>query len=58
MGQSYEVELRAEGSRLDVLVDGKQKLSWNDTKSPYLYGQIGFANFPGCHTRYEAVHVS
>ena len=56
-GQTYEIELRAEGESLALKVDGKQKIQWIDTHSPYLKGQIGLANFPGCHTRYEAVHV-
>jgi hypothetical protein len=41
----------------DGAANGEQKLQWVDTQSPYLNGQIGLANFPGCHTRYEAVHV-
>jgi ADP-ribosylglycohydrolase len=56
-GQTYEIELRAEGQRLAVAVNGEQRFEWVDGQSPYLNGQIGLANFPGCHTRYETIHV-
>ncbi len=57
-GQTCEIELRAQGERLAVLANGEQKLQWADKESPYRNGQIGLANYPGCHTRFEAVHVS
>ncbi len=39
------------------LVAGQTLLRWRDTEAPYLNGQIGLGNGPGCHTRFERVAV-
>ncbi len=56
-GRACEIEVKAEGACLTVSADGTQKLCWTDQEAPYLNGQIGLANFPGCHTRFEVLHV-
>lgn len=62
-GQPVELELRAAGTKITLQAEGGPAeggpaLEWEDTLDPYQNGQIGLANFPGCHTRYEALHVS
>lgn len=53
--QKYELHLQVHGSTLTGwLIDGP-RLEWTDADRPYLNGQIGLANFAGCHTRYHAV---
>lgn len=57
-GQVYELELEARGYHLTLRAAGGPRLEWTDEQAPYLHGQIGLSNFPGCHTRYEAMWVS
>ncbi len=55
-GKSYELHLQASGDKLVGWID-ETRLEWTDANAPYLNGQIGLANFAGCHTRYEEVTV-
>ena len=57
-GQSYELNLKVEGSKLVGWITGGPELVWQDEESPYLHGQIGLSNFDGCHTRYESVTLT
>jgi len=56
-GRGYEVSVTARGSELAVSVDGEELMRWRDESSPFLHGQVGLSNFPGCHTRFEYVRV-
>jgi ADP-ribosylglycohydrolase len=51
-GQSYDLTLRAQGNQLTAAI-GDTQLAWTDDDTPHLTGQIGLANFAGCHTAYE-----
>jgi len=55
--QSYELTLKVQGATLIGSISaGGPRLQWTDD-SPCHNGQIGLANFAGCHTRYESVAV-
>jgi hypothetical protein len=54
--QSYTLALRVKGSQFTAAV-GNVRINWTDENSPYLNGQIGFANFAGCHTAYERIQI-
>lgn len=61
-GQACEIELKTAtlptgGQCLEVNANNTSDLRWVDQELPYLNGQIGLANFPGCHTRFEVIHV-
>ncbi len=34
-------------------LDDRVRIQWEDEAGPFLHGQIGLANFTGCHTAYE-----
>lgn len=53
-GKSYELHLQVSGEKIVGWLDDA-RLEWTDSDAPYLNGQIGLANFAGCHTRYEEV---
>ncbi len=55
-GQSYEFNVRVKGSHLTAST-GDIRIDWTDEFTPYLSGQIGFANFAGYHTRYERMEI-
>lgn len=57
-GRSYRLQVNASGPNLKVSVDGVHLMSWQDQDRPYLTGQIGFSNYPGCQTCYEALDVA
>lgn len=57
LGQSTELSLACRGNHLSASVDGKAVFEWRDEEKPHLAGQIGLANFAGCHTRFERVDV-
>ena len=57
-GQSYELNLKVENQNLTGWITGGPELAWEDEESPYLNGQIGLSNYPGCHTRYESVALN
>ncbi|MFW6381610.1 MAG: ADP-ribosylglycohydrolase family protein, partial [Bacillota bacterium] len=52
-GETYQIEVKAEGNRYRIAVDGKLMIDYIDDDSPYLKGQIGFSSFKGSHTRYH-----
>jgi ADP-ribosylglycohydrolase len=60
-GTSYRLSITANGDTFTASVyapDGKtQSLSWRDTESPYLNGQIGLSSWNGGHTRFQSVRV-
>lgn len=53
--QSYELNLQIVGNHFRGSVMNGPVLDWEDSNNPYLNGQIGLANFSGCHTCYETV---
>ena len=55
-GQSYDLTLRVQGRQLTVAV-GNVRINWIDDNAPYLNGQIGLANFAGCHTAYAKLET-
>ncbi len=55
LGQGYELHLQTRGNTLTAWLTDGPRIKWTDADTPYLNGQIGLANFPGCHTRYETV---
>jgi len=54
--QSYDLTLRVQGNQMQVII-GDRQLTWTDDNEPYLNGQIGLANFAGCHTVYEKLEI-
>ena len=55
--QTYTFRVEALGDRLQLAVDGETVLDFTDADAPYLSGQIGLANGPGCRTRFERLQV-
>ncbi|MEN8171492.1 MAG: ADP-ribosylglycohydrolase family protein [Chloroflexota bacterium] len=53
--QCYDLHLEIRGNTLTGWVGSGPRLKWTDSDAPYLNGQIGVANFSGCHTRFESV---
>jgi ADP-ribosylglycohydrolase len=56
-GRRVRLAVTATGNELTVAADGQPLLRWRDHDAPYLHGQIGVGNGPGCHTRFERVAV-
>jgi ADP-ribosylglycohydrolase len=56
-GQAYFLWVEAMGNRLRAGASDKTLIDWQDGDAPYLYGQVGLSNFPGCHTRFEEVWI-
>ncbi len=54
---TYTFRVVALGGRLQLAVDGETLLDFIDADAPYLTGQIGLANGPGCRTRFERLQV-
>ncbi|RLD05904.1 MAG: hypothetical protein DRI32_03455, partial [Chloroflexi bacterium] len=54
-GKSYELHLKNHGNVFTGWITNGPRLTWTDSKTTYFNGQIGLANFAGCHTRYEEV---
>ncbi len=54
--QSYTLTVRVQGNYI-VAAIGDARIAWADDNTPHLNGQIGFANFAGCHTAYERVEI-
>ncbi len=54
--KSYDLTVRVQGNQLTAAIDNTQ-LAWRDDDAPYLNGQIGFANFAGCHTAFEKLTI-
>ena len=57
-GEMYTLTATASANGLTLSVNGQQLLTWADTDAPYLSGQIGLSNGPGCHTRFLRLQVS
>ncbi len=57
-GRSYELHLKVAGNQLTGWVNDGPQLLWHDIEAPFDHGQIGLANFAGCHTRYEQLAVN
>ena len=55
-GTAVRLAVTAVGDELAVAAGERPLLRWRDDQ-PYLYGQIGLGNGPGCHTRFERVEV-
>jgi hypothetical protein len=56
-GRCVRLEITAQGATVTVAAGGQALLRWHDQDAPYLSGQIGLGNGPGCHTRFERVSV-
>jgi len=56
-GTRLRLAVTAVGDELSVSHDEHTLLRWRDEDAPYLSGQIGLGNGPGCHTRFERVAV-
>ena len=56
-GKEYSIKITAIENKYDVYVNDQLVLSFKDTESPYLNGQIGFSNFNGSHTHYKSFRV-
>jgi len=56
-GQRLQLAVTVAGDELSLAADGQPLLGWRDREAPLLRGQIGLANGPGCHTRWERVAV-
>jgi ADP-ribosylglycohydrolase len=57
LGETYSFRVVALGGRLQLAIDGETVLDHTDVNAPYLHGQIGLANGPGCRTRFERLQV-
>jgi ADP-ribosylglycohydrolase len=57
LGGIYSFRVVASGERLQLAIDGETVLEHTDVDAPYLQGQIGLANGPGCRTRFERLQV-
>jgi ADP-ribosylglycohydrolase len=57
LGRRVRLSVAATGPELAVEADGRLLLRWRDDDTPYLNGQIGLGNGPGCHTRFERIAV-
>ena len=57
LGEIYSFRVVASGERLQLGIDGETVLDHTDVDAPYLQGQIGLANGPGCRTRFERLQV-
>ncbi|WP_044480387.1 ADP-ribosylglycohydrolase family protein [Paenibacillus antibioticophila] len=56
-GIEYEVEVRVQGSLIEVSIDGNAALRFRDEDAPYLRGSIGFGNSGGSRTAYSSYQV-
>lgn len=56
-GKPYELHLQVTGNRIEGWLTNGPRLAWQDD-APFDHGQIGLANFSGCHTRYEQLAVN
>ncbi|MFN2134942.1 MAG: ADP-ribosylglycohydrolase family protein [Candidatus Promineifilaceae bacterium] len=61
-GEEYEITISANGPliRTSAAPAGQRAaghLDWVDESEPYLNGQIGLANFAGCHTEFSGFSV-
>lgn len=53
----YTATVTVAGDRLALAIDGKKIIDARDPGQPYLHGQIGLANGPGCSTRFLHLKV-
>jgi len=58
LDKEYEVEVNAIDNQFTIFVDGLKMMTYQDTDSPYLTGQVGFSNFKGSHTHYKEFTVN
>lgn len=61
LGQSYTLDVTVRGAEISATVEGggaQATIRWQDTDSPYLSGQIGFATRQAGHTRFESLEVN
>jgi hypothetical protein len=56
-GATYHFHVDAWGDRLQLAIDNERVLDHVDAEAPYLWGQIGLANGPGCRTGFERLEV-
>ncbi len=56
-GKRTTLRAAAAGQTLSLSVDGEEILTVEDTDAPYLSGQIGLGNGPGCMTKFYALKV-
>jgi ADP-ribosylglycohydrolase len=57
LGATYSARVAATGNRLQLAINGETVLDHTDVDGPYLSGQIGLANGPGCRTRFTRLQV-
>ncbi len=55
--KEYALELRAQGNRLTLLVNGKEVLSYTDEKDPFLVGCVGVSVEKGSHCLYRDFQI-
>lgn len=58
MKQKYDFSITAYGNRILACIDGKIIFEYNDTDSPYLYGQAGFTVLKGSHCHFQHLDFS
>jgi hypothetical protein len=56
--RKYTLQVKAQGNRFAVSVDGVALLDYTDEDSPYLQGMIGFSNAGGSHTHYQSFSLT
>jgi hypothetical protein len=57
-GKNYRLTISAKGNQIRAKIEGEgqsQALAWEDSKSPYLNGQIGLATWHGSHTAFMRI---
>jgi len=52
--RSYTIGVEAVGNLIKVYAEGEKLFEFEDVQSPYLTGQIGFANFNASRTEFES----
>jgi hypothetical protein len=54
---SYTLSVEAIDNHFTVYINAEKVIEYTDKENPYLYGQVGFANFNGSHTHYKGFSV-
>jgi len=55
--QEYTLKIETKGSEIHVLNNDEKLISYHDTESPYLYGQIGMSLDKGSHCHYKDIII-
>ncbi|MEA4813094.1 MAG: ADP-ribosylglycohydrolase family protein [Anaerolineaceae bacterium] len=58
LGKKYTLETQVKGSNLVLKINNKKLVDILDEDNPYLTGQVGLSNGPGCTTDYYSMQVS